>query len=156
MNELKKNKVLFPQIPPVHKILKYPVVQELINEYGRFKVIETIRESQNELRDLLGNSTKAVDTDFLKGFVSRSVQEKISTDSKNYIRPVINLSGVVLHTNLGRALLPDVAIKAIQNVAGYNTNFEFDLATGERGDREALVEKNALQTNGSRGSNFGE
>ena len=57
------------------------------------------------------------------------------------LRPVINATGVILHTNLGRAPLAESAIKRIAEVVGGYSNLEFDIAAGERGKRDVHVER---------------
>jgi L-seryl-tRNA(Ser) seleniumtransferase len=68
---------------------------------------------------------------------------------KTSLRPVINASGVVLHTNLGRAPLSDAAIKAVTNVARGYCNLEMDLDSGERGERYSHVEKLLCELTGA-------
>ncbi len=71
--------------------------------------------------------------------ILRAAERAIASDEPQ-LKPVVNATGVVLHTNLGRALLAEAAIEAVEQAARSATNLEYDLANGIRGDRDALVE----------------
>src|SRR5208282_6855716 len=69
----------------------------------------------------------------------RAAEHAIAADQPA-LQPVVNATGVVLHTNLGRALLPEAAIEAVAQAARAPVNLEYDLSGGSRGDRDGLVE----------------
>mgnify|MGYP000734170226 FL=1 len=122
-------------IPSVDSVLQES--QDLIDEWGHRNVSESIRL---ELQQLRKNVNKQSSADCNISSIRSSVQNRLSENSSDGIRPVINLSGVVLHTNLGRACLPTAAADAAR-LAGLNpTNLEYDLKTGQRGNRDSHIE----------------
>lgn len=122
-------------IPSVDRVLQES--QDLVDQWGHRNVSESIRL---ELKQLRKNFKKENSTDCNISSIRSSVQNRLSENNSYGIRPVINLSGVVLHTNLGRACLPTVAADAAR-LAGLNpTNLEYDLKSGQRGNRDSHVE----------------
>lgn len=118
--------------PAVDKVLAWPAMQSLIACHGRTLVLTSLRAGLQQWRQ--GD----VDDDrTLLAWVQADVQRRLAP---SFI-PVFNLTGTVLHTNLGRAPLPPEAIKAISDVAGGASNLEYDLNTGKRGDRDSHVER---------------
>lgn len=77
------------------------------------------------------------------------LRERIARRLQNNFRPVINATGVVVHTNLGRSLLPPAAMAQLAAVGGSYSNLEFDLATGKRGSRYSLVEELLCELTGA-------
>jgi L-seryl-tRNA(Ser) seleniumtransferase len=118
--------------PAVDKVLAWPAMQSLIACHGRTLVLTSLRAGLQQWRQ--GD----VDDDrTLLAWVQADVQRRLAP---SFI-PVFNLTGTVLHTNLGRAPLPPEAIKAISDVASGASNLEYDLNTGKRGDRDSHVER---------------
>jgi len=117
--------------PAVDKALSWPGMQALIASHGRALVLDCLRTALDAWR--AGQITGEAE---LLYTVQRQI-ERLLTPS---MRPVFNLTGTVLHTNLGRAPLPVEAIEAMTAVALGASNLEFDLETGQRGDRDDHVE----------------
>jgi L-seryl-tRNA(Ser) seleniumtransferase len=80
--------------------------------------------------------------------ILRRAQRAIAADAPR-LQPVVNATGVVLHTNLGRAILPEAAIAAVEQAARSPLNLEYDLAGGGRGDRDTLVESEICALTGA-------
>lgn len=129
---------LLKDIPSVDKLLGSEALETVVDAHGHTRVRETIRELLDQLRsDLLdGNSNSVPSIQAL----SDEVSVRITRKNHGTLTPVINLTGTVLHTNLGRAVLPANALASITTVAGANSNLEFDLESGKRGDRDTHIE----------------
>ncbi|HBT19815.1 MAG TPA: L-seryl-tRNA(Sec) selenium transferase [Peptococcaceae bacterium] len=131
---------LLRQLPKVDRIMEKPKIKKLLEEYPRDFVVETIREALNDLRTEIMSMEKPGSLLDEASIVDRVVY-LVENKSRPNLRPVINATGVVLHTNLGRALLSKRAVNAVMSAARNYTNLELDLETGERGSRFSHVEE---------------
>ena len=120
-------------LPSVDRLLRSPDAAPLISTHGRSAVTRAIRAVLGELR---ASSTVPVEDEILA-----RISARLEEAARPSLRPVFNLTGTVLHTNLGRALLPPEAIAAMVEVARAPSNLEYDLEHGRRGERDAHVEK---------------
>ncbi len=127
------------QLPSVDGLLKQASVLALAKAIGRSRVTDWARRAIDELRERF-DSMPSVDRDTLVGEAVALIEARAQAETSRRLRRVINATGVVLHTNLGRAPLADAAMDAIHDAARY-TNLEIDLTTGRRGRRGALVEE---------------
>jgi L-seryl-tRNA(Ser) seleniumtransferase len=132
------SKAQLAKLPSVDRILKFPAVAPLVERHGRTFVTRAARALLTEWREaaLAGRPLASCD----EAAVVDALSARIEARLRPALRPVFNLSGIVLHTNLGRAVLPDEAIAHIARAASGSANVEFDLETGERGERDALVD----------------
>ena len=139
---------LFREIPSIDRLLKHARGEALLARYNREYITGKCREIIDELRlDL--RQGKADTSDLKEDAILSRLENKILTESQpGHIR-VINATGTILHTNLGRAALPQAAIEAMTAVAGYPVNLEFDLAAGKRGRREETLEKLLVELTGA-------
>ena len=122
-------------LPSVDKLLGDPAVQALVERHGRVVVVGAIRDLLAGQREAISRGQAASPGDAL----ARSLGEAIESRNAPRLKRVINLTGTVLHTNLGRALLPQEAIDAVAIAMASATNLEYDVDTGGRGDRDDLV-----------------
>ena len=126
------------RLPPVHALLDDPACAPLLAQYGREQTVAALRTTLDAVRArlLAGESPDTAPAALLARLAAGLAAANAST-----LRPVYNLTGTVLHTNLGRALLPDVAVQAVVEALQWPMNLEWDIDTGSRGDRDSLVEE---------------
>jgi L-seryl-tRNA(Ser) seleniumtransferase len=120
------------QIPSVDELLTRPRIEALIAVAGRALVTSIIRKQLAQMRSALTRGLKSADSAALEDEISAVVAIALTLS----LRRVINATGVVLHTNLGRAPLSEAAIQHIAATARHYTNLEYDLSTGKRGMRD--------------------
>ncbi len=124
------------QLPSVDALLQDHTIRAFAQRYSHALVVEACRASLDAARQLIlsgGDAPMpALIVDDIRARVERAVQPSLA--------PVINATGVIIHTNLGRAPLSEETIAAMQNAARGYTNLEYDLAAGERGSRHVHAE----------------
>ncbi|MGY3820718.1 L-seryl-tRNA(Sec) selenium transferase [Ligilactobacillus salivarius] len=125
------------QIPSVNKILQDSVMKSIIADYGEKLVKISINSVLGEIKSNILNGL----VDNIPNYDDIVNQIKVEVNSKALpsLRKVINGTGIILHTNLGRASLPESVLNQMQRIASGYSNLEFDLETGKRGSRYAHV-----------------
>jgi L-seryl-tRNA(Ser) seleniumtransferase len=126
---------LLRRIPAVDELLAIPPLAELANQVSRDLIVEAARTVLERLRAEIAGGLTAhpAEPNALAAQVAREIASLLSPS----LRPVINATGVILHTNLGRAPLAEGAMERIRETAGQYTNLEYDVAAGARGKRDA-------------------
>lgn len=132
------------QLPSVDEVLRDGRVSEMLENYPRIVILEAVRAVlADERKGILSGAVK-MRQDIKKEEYLNMVVETTAAAVKRSVRPnlrrVINATGVILHTNLGRALLSERAREAVNIVASNYSNLELDLKTGRRGSRYAALE----------------
>ena len=122
-------------LPGVDRLLQDARLSDLAARAGRSCVVEAARTVLDEARARLLEGGR-VDPDGLAERVVAHVAAAVAPS----LRPVLNLTGTVIHTNLGRSALPEPAIEAMAQAARQPVDLEYDLAAGRRGDREGRLE----------------
>ncbi len=134
---------LLQEIPSVDQLLKTPVTIDMIERYGRTLTITALRHSLETCRTtILSGQASYVP---MNAMLVEDAQQWINIFLAPTLQPVINATGVIVHTNLGRAPLSEAAIQAIQTVAQSYSTLEYDLATGSRGSRTVHAEQQLQQ-----------
>jgi len=140
-------------LPAVDKVLMRDELVDLIQTVGHDWVKLKIQSELEQLRKEIicggeGVSERISESDFLEN-LCHSIIESIEYDAKGSLVSVFNLTGTVIHTNLGRAGLTAEAIIALQHAAVRPLNLEYDLETGARGDRDSHIESIICELTGA-------
>jgi L-seryl-tRNA(Ser) seleniumtransferase len=130
-------------LPAVDELLHHPQVQTLLRMHSRPLVVDSIRKVLNEKRQAIlqdGEEKAEAAVNLTPEKWSAAIEEEVTASLRPSLQPVINATGVVLHTNLGRAPLFEGALQTLMEIAGGYSNLELHLETGERGSRYEHVE----------------
>lgn len=141
MNKNSEIKNLLRSLPGVDRMLEWFKADPFFEEIPRSVKVGTARALIEVLRnDILGSNAE-IDAEIIsKGPILTRVKAMIRASMQPNLRPVINATGVIIHTNLGRSLLADGALENMQQIAASYSNLEFDLSAGQRGSRYSSVE----------------
>jgi L-seryl-tRNA(Ser) seleniumtransferase len=137
---------LLRELPSVERLLRHTRCESLLTRFKREYITQKCREILEEWRaDIRQGKRKIVDD----AAIFAAVELQIARESRpGHIR-VVNATGTILHTNLGRALLPEAAVEAIVAVGNQPVSLEFDLATGKRGRREDAIQRLLVELTGA-------
>ncbi len=127
------SKHLLSQIPAINKILLLDEIKELMNTYTEVAIKSAIKQYIEEIKQAILNEelSEVPSLSKIVGEVARIVEK----EDKNSLRRVINATGTILHTNLGRSLLSEKIKENIESVAFNYSNLEFDIYNKKRGSR---------------------
>ena len=141
---------MFQKLPSTDELLRQPNMQALVEREGHSAVAESIRVVLANLRQeiasgriadgqIAGTQLNEKSLDLALGGLSAAVERQLRQSLSYSLRPLVNATGVILHTNLGRAPLAPSALDHARATASAYSNLEFDLSTGERGKRDVHV-----------------
>ena len=135
----------YRSLPSVDRLLAHPDIGRLLQDYSREAVLSLVRHGLDQARSSISNGAVAPSIDqIVEGLVAQA--QDLWTPSPG---PVINATGVILHTNLGRAPLSNEAVEAMRQAALTYTDLELDLEDGKRGSRQFQVQQLLCQLTGA-------
>lgn len=130
---------LLRSLPQVDEVMRSEKIQALADSFPREVIVESVRKSIGKIRDEILNGSISECTDS-EGQVIFATLHLLTKEEFTSLVPVVNATGVVLHTNLGRSVLSEHALKEIVGTSGSYSNLEYDLDAGKRGSRHSHVE----------------
>ncbi|MCX7919206.1 MAG: L-seryl-tRNA(Sec) selenium transferase [bacterium] len=129
---------LLRKLPAVDTIFKSVQIMPEVEQFSRLIVVQTIRTVLADIRTRIKNKEKGIDISVEA--IGKEVIEQVRKLSQPSLKPLINATGTVLHTNFGRAILCKEAIHALHQAASTPVNLEYDIETADRGDRDNHIE----------------
>lgn len=137
------------QLPAVDQLLNHPRFEASRREHGDGLVIRAIRTTLAEWRRRLGDPAMSPLPTIDEAALLAAVERALAAEARLNVRAVFNLTGTVIHTNLGRSPLSEAAIDAVVQAARHPVALEYDLDKGRRGDRDRLVEGLLIELTGA-------
>ena len=137
-------------IPSIEQLRQRNAMQALEARYGRHALVDALRAETGALRERLeSGAIAAVSVADAVEAIERGAASRLRASLRPSLVRVINATGVIVHTNLGRAPLSEAALARIAEVAGAYTNLEYDLDRGERGRRDTHAERLLVRLTGA-------
>ena len=135
------SKDLLRLLPSVDQMLRKPEVENMMERYARATVTEALRELLQETRQKIinGEYNGEISAEAIEGELLKTLDKRLVKESRGKLREVINGTGVVIHTNLGRSPVAERAVADLTRLSGVYVNLEYDLQSGERGSRHDIV-----------------
>jgi L-seryl-tRNA(Ser) seleniumtransferase len=137
------------ELPSVDRLLSQAAAAPWLVSLGREYVTRHCRAVLDELRVQIATGVEIAAWQIENAAILTEVANRIKTDRETQLQPVVNATGTILHTNLGRAVLAEVAIDAVIRIAGRPANLEYDLTRGSRGRRDSGIEKLLVDLTGA-------
>jgi L-seryl-tRNA(Ser) seleniumtransferase len=133
---------LYRKLPSVDELLHRPDLAAIVSSEGQASVTDAARAVLTRLRaEIAAARLGAAAVDLALSGISAAIERQVRQSLSYSLRPVINATGVILHTNLGRAPLGASALQHIRDAASGYSNLEFDVETGDRGKRDVHVDR---------------
>lgn len=133
---------LYRKLPSVDDLLRSPDLAAIVSSEGQTALTDAARAVLSRLRtEIAAARLDAAAVDLALSGISDAIERQVRQSLSYSLRPVINATGVILHTNLGRAPLAPSALEHIGNASTGYSNLEFDVKTGERGKRDVHVDR---------------
>ena len=127
-------------IPSIEQLRQRPAVNVLERQYGNTATLDALRDAADAIRSEIASGSAYDGSEAVAGEIEARATSTLLGESRGSLRAVINATGVVIHTNLGRAPLAASALSRVQEIARGYTNLEYDLAAGRRGSRAVHAE----------------
>jgi L-seryl-tRNA(Ser) seleniumtransferase len=137
---------IFQDIPSIEQLRQRTTMRQLEAIHGRQAVVDALRTEAAALRERLASGSGPDD---VIGTLEQQTTSRLQAQAQPSLRPVINATGVVIHTNLGRAPLSPAAIARIAALGAGYTNLEYDLELGARGRRDRHAERSLCRLTGA-------
>ncbi len=139
----------FRVIPSIEILRQRDTVRALEAAFGAEATVNALRAGAERLREAIAAGTGPADGEAAAALVERDAQVALAAAARGSLRPVINATGVVIHTNLGRAPIAAAALERVVAIAGGYSNLEYDLAEGTRGSRTVHAESLIIALTGA-------
>lgn len=144
------DKNLYTFLPSVDEILEYKSIRELLDKVPRQLMIDSIRQEIDSLRTRIRNQeiSKEELLEEMDSLVSNILSRALKLDEYG-LKSVVNATGTIIHTNLGRSLLNKSVLEHVNQVASNYSNLEYDIVAGHRGSRYSMIENLICQITGA-------